>query len=165
MRDREESHVTTEGRPPCWCIVAPDSNLSGARHMHCRVRHRAFGRRDRLKSHEASHSEDAFALLGRPAVKNAMNWYSARITKRDMFSGMYSGDVLRSLRRAFQILKTQSIPPGVHNISLWRDIFNVREYQSHEGAEAQMVVACDATPRIWIFRCASRDEAMGVCKL
>ena len=79
-----------------------------------------------------------------------------------MFPGMYASDVLLSLRRAFRILTNPSIPPGIQAISQLRDIFNVKEYQTHDGAAAQMVVVCDTAPRIWISRCASRDDAMGI---
>ena len=50
-RGNEESHVNTERTPLCWCSVAPGSKLSGARHMHCRGCHRAFGRIERLFPH------------------------------------------------------------------------------------------------------------------
>ena len=89
-------------------------------------------------------------------MKNAINWYANRLAKRDIFPGMYAGEVLLSIRRAFRIITKPSIPPVIQTISQRRAIFDVKEYQTHDGAAAQMVVVCDAAQRIWIFRLASR---------
>ena len=104
LSTHEDAHVENPGRAACWRVSAG----AGAprKHRHCRFRFHVYDRHFRVEARElrrkprADSGKSEVGSLGEPSAGDALQRYSDRLVKPDMFTSISPSPLYATIRNA-----------------------------------------------------------------